>query len=621
MIGQNKMVKQSSVTPLAAGLAALFFGLMMMSSCSSSDDSTGVEVPIPAVSSVSNTTLSPEDTLTVTGTNFATPASDNRVVFNNSLASAVPFAATSTRLDVLVPVNANSGGMYVTSKGAKSNKTNLTIERDVGEVWVMGGGESYGFDVTAASGSEEYLIVAHSATSTGQSFAFGVTPSTSAAYAAAPAGSNLEARINAGTPSFHGQFETRAREQAIEYLRDYRGAKKPFAPKTTAGPVAAPAPAPTETFYVLNCSDLSNCSTLDPGKFASISATLRYNGTRALIYSDDTQPTGSFTQQDYEELGQEFDSSIYPTNTSHFGTPTDIDGNGRIVILFTPRVNDLTPDGQAHRGFISGFVLLNDLSSIFPAGTTNEMEIFYSIVPDPNGEYGNVFPTDNVKDVVPGTLAHEFEHMISNGYRFVTLGSGTDPSYLQQTWLEEGMAHMAEDLNDMDGQNIARASLYLASPGPYATSILGNSELRPYNIDTLEQRGGIFLFLRYLGDQIDETIYKKIVQSKKVGIASVTDVTKTNFYTSVGDFLAALYLSGRGITSDPKYNFSSIDLLNHFAELSVANRSAGAGTFNSTVRSVGGHFNLVTGGQPPLIQFGVSSGQGSQMRVVVVRTK
>ena len=300
-----------------------------------------------------------------------------------------------------------------------------------------------------------------------------------------------------------------------------------------------------------------------------------------------------------------------------------VDGNGRIVILFTPRVNDLTPDGQASGGFISGFVLLNDLSSIFPSGTTNLMEIFYSMVPDPNGEYGNVFPADNVKDVVPGTLAHEFEHMISNGYRFVTLGKGTDPSYIQQTWLEEGMAHMAEDLNDMDGQNIARASRYLAASfgGPSAQSILGNSEDRPYNVDTLEQRGGIFLFLRYLGDQIDETIYKKIVRSNKVGIASITNVTGTNFYTSVGDLLATLYLSGRGITSDPKYNYTSIDLLNHFAALDVDNHSAAGGTFNATVRSVGGHFNLVAGGQPPFIQFSVSSGRGSQMRVIVVRTK
>jgi len=559
-----------------------------------------------------------------TSTEWAISENPSWVVSITSSAPAVracsTFSASSTQLDVVVPVNANSGGMYVTSSGASSNKINLTIERAVGDVWVMGGGESYGFDVPASSGSEEYLVVAHSATSGGQSWAFGVTPRSTAAFSAAAPGLISTSRTSTGTPSFHGQFEVRAREQAIEFLRGLNGSSKLPAPKSSRPSLSAPAP--TETFHVLNCSDLSNCSTLDPGNFVSVTATLQYLGTHVLIYSDDTQPAGSFTPQDYQDLGLEFDNSIYPINTTHFGTPTDIDGNGKIVVLFTPRVNDLTPDGTAQeKGFISGFVLLNDLSSIFPTGTTNLMEIFYSMVPDPGGEYGNVFPADRVRDIVPGTLAHEFEHMISNGHRFVTLGGGTDPSYIQQTFLEEGMAHMAEDLNEFDGQNIARASLYLAAPGPYATSILGNSELRPYNIDTLEQRGGIFLFLRYLGDQIDETIFKTIVQSKKVGIASIEDVTKTNFYTSVGDFLATLYLSGRGITDDPKYNYTSINLLRDFSAISVSNRTVGGGLFNASVRSVGGHFNLVTGGQTPSIHFDVTSGSGAQMRMVVVRTE
>ncbi|UCH84982.1 MAG: hypothetical protein JSW50_04635, partial [Candidatus Latescibacterota bacterium] len=338
-----------------------------------------------------------------------------------------------------------------------------------------------------------------------------------------------------------------------------------------------------------------------------------------LVYSDDNQPTGSFTENDYIELGQQFDNSIYPTNTAFFGTPSDIDGNARTVILFSPVVNSLTPTGQ-NRFYISGFVLVNDLSGIYPAGTTNRMEIFYSMVPDPNGEFGRSFAYDFVKGVVPGTLAHEFEHMISYGYRFVYLGRGTDWRYIQQTWLEEGMAHMAEDLNDMDGQNIARANSFLVSP--YTTSILGNAELRSTNQeDTLEQRGGIYLFLRYLGDVYDETIYKKLVQSDRVGISTVENVTKTSFYASAGDFLATLYLSGRGITDDPKFNYTSIDLLKDFWDLEVFNQSAGGVAFDASVRSVGGNFNVIADGQPPLIRFHVSNQQGSQTRVICVRTE
>ena len=43
--------------------------------------------------------------------------------------------------------------------------------------------------------------------------------------------------------------------------------------------------------------------------------------------------------------------------------------------------------------------------------------------------------------------------------------------------------------------------------------------------DTLEQRGSIFLFLRYLGDHLGNTIYKSIVQSNSVCTACVAKVT------------------------------------------------------------------------------------------------
>jgi hypothetical protein len=281
-------------------------------------------------------------------------------------------------------------------------------------------------------------------------------------------------------------------------------------------------------------------------------------------------------------------------------------------------VNDLTPDGAATSGFIAGFVLLNDLApNILPAGTSNGAEIFYSMVPDPNAEYGNAFPKTLVDDVVPGTLAHEFEHMISNGYRFVTLGRGTNPSYIQETWLEEGMAHMAEDLNAMDDQNIRRANLYLAEP--YLHSLLGNADLT--SRDTLQQRGGIFLFLRYLSDQLGEGILTTIVRSRNVGIASVESVTGVGFHTSVNDYLAALYLSDRGISTDTKYEYTSFDIQADFANLQVTDRAVQGGVFGGEVRAAAGNFFRVTGASPPGLTIRVSSPEGAGMRVTMTRIK
>lgn len=338
-------------------------------------------------------------------------------------------------------------------------------------------------------------------------------------------------------------------------------------------------PTSTRSFYVLQCLD---CSILDPDSYATITADLRYEGTHVLIYSDVNQPTESYTQADYDFLGAQFDNQIHPANTTAFGPETDIDGNGRVILLYSPAVDDLTPPGGAIMGFIAGFFLSTDLiPAMVPPGTSNGAELLYMMVPDPNGEYGNVFTKSLVMDVVPVTTAHEFEHQISFGFRFLTYGS----SATQVTWLEEGMAHIAEDVNGFDSQNIARANLYLSDPG--STSLMGP--------DLIPMRGGMFLFLRYLGDRFGEEIYRDIVRSSCVGESCLESATGHAFPEILNDFLVTLYLSQRGITSDPKYNYTSFDLQSDFDPLFVMTHDLGEGTFRGTVRKVTGSYNHVNG--------------------------
>jgi hypothetical protein len=580
-------------------IIAIVLVLPALSSCGSEDG--GVDPPLPdppVIASLSSTVLSPGDTLTISGTKFADTPSANRVRFANSLANVPPFFASTESLAVVVPEWAASGPLQVTSAGATSASVTVEILRGRGDVWVMGGDASFDFKLPRiqGGGGVEYLLIPYSASTSGSgNYFYTVTPGTTSVYPAPPA---MSAGSGSGTVTFPMEFELSIREQAIEYIQSHAGKVRPIERAPQFG-----AAAPMATFNVLTCA---SCSTSDPANYTQVTANLVYNGNHTLIYADVNQPTGAFTQQDYDDLGLEFDAQTYDTTTTYFGPTTDIDGNSKIIILFTPQVNELTPDGAASQGFISGFFLVNDLAPNFFPATSNGTEMFYAMVPDPNGERGNAFSKTLVKGIMPATLAHEFEHMISFGYRFIVLGGGTSFNFTQFTWLEEGMAHISEDLNGFTQSNQSRMNLYLVDPG--SVSLMGD--------DTLEQRGGIFLFLRYLGDQLGEDIFMPITRSSCKGIPCVEGVTGTDFFTSVADYLATLYLDGAGVTLNPKYHYTSNVNLSVLAS-AIDPRDVSQGAFSSTVRGAAGDFYEMSGIGSPATNFRVTGG----VRVIVVRTR
>src|SRR6185437_866187 len=57
-----------------------------------------------------------------------------------------------------------------------------------------------------------------------------------------------------------------------------------------------------------------------------------------IILSDTTSPAGGYTSAELTSFGQAFDTLGFDLDVANFGAPTDIDGNGRLAILFTPGV-------------------------------------------------------------------------------------------------------------------------------------------------------------------------------------------------------------------------------------------------------------------------------------------
>jgi len=339
----------------------------------------------------------------------------------------------------------------------------------------------------------------------------------------------------------------------------------------------------TARFVVL--SDIDG-SILDPASFTEVEAELKYTGDHTLLYVDVTTPQSYFTQADAEFLGGIFDEHIYSNDNQYFGHESDINGDGRVAILLSPVINRLTPPGTAGtEGFIAGFFLANDLlPSALNESISNGMEIFYCMVPDPDGVYGNVYQKEETIDILRGVLAHEFLHMILFNYRILIYGRGYSADYMEELWLNEGLAHIAEDLNGYNSSNIKRANLFLNDP-PSVTLIYGGDEL--------EERGAEYLFLRYLGDRFGNDIFRNLVQSKESGVKNIEMRTGESFKNIFTDWAATCYLTGRGITSDPRYRYSSIDLQGDFAPLHVEQVGDGVTAFTGELKAMACEFILL----------------------------
>ena len=268
-----------------------------------------------------------------------------------------------------------------------------------------------------------------------------------------------------------------------------------------------------------NANAISACSNPNMRSFR-----IEHQSEHLIIAADVGNPAGGFTAADYQAFAATFESTVWPVLTENFGTTADIDGNGKVIAFFTRAVNELSAPGS--QSVIGGFFFGRDLfpktanATMAACAGSNEAEMFYLLVPDPNGEVnGNVRSVDLVRRVTSGVIAHEFQHLINSSRRLFINQAATWP---ETTYMEEGLSHIAEELvfyhasGDLrPKQNLGIAQLQNTQPHVDAFNFyMGSntarfiryqqdpSENAPYDKDDdLETRGAIWSFLRYLGDR------------------------------------------------------------------------------------------------------------------------
>ncbi|WP_284351221.1 Ig-like domain-containing protein [Roseisolibacter agri] len=494
-----------------------------------------------------------------------------------------------------------------------------------------------------ATGGEFALVAFNAATTPRSRSAFVVRPTGIETVSGAPlrpSANVLDGRrallAAIGQRPAGAAFGARVREAAARELRPRFGAARGWlASRGTAaeGPRRAVIPGNVSVgqLVTLNANGDVACSRPD-NRVSRVAAV----SNRAIVVADTTNPMGGFTDADYAAIAATFDTLVYAVDVRNFGAPTDIDGNGKVVLYYTAAVNALTPKNSDF--YIGGFFTPRDLfptrgTSASPdaCAASNVAEMFYLLVPDPGGMInGNRYSKSFVTNVTIATVAHEFEHLINASRRLYVNTSADD---YEATWLDEGLAHVAEELvflarTGLQPRQNLDATMLRSTP-PIATAFTeqaidnfdrlglfleGPTRNSPYaDDDSLATRGATWAFLRYAADQqqatAQETLWQRLVNGTASGLPNLHAVFGTDVATRFRDW-ATMLLMDDVPGADARFQMLSWNLRSVFAAID------GSGTYPlQTTALVSGSSSTasILAGGAAYMRFGVGAGRTASL--------
>lgn len=210
-----------------------------------------------------------------------------------------------------------------------------------------------------------------------------------------------------------------------------------------------------------------------------------------------------------------------------FGSPSDVDGDGKLLFLFTPVVDETGPFGGFFR---SGSVLTTSVG-----GDGNLADLIY------------LSPSRKM-DSYESLLAHEYQHLVNFNQLFVNGGDG------EESWLNEALSHFTEDLvgGHVSGGNPSRLEAFLGAPESFRV-----------NGDAFASSGiraAAYLSLQTMMDLHGSAIPGNLVKTGLTGIDNIEATTGASFGSLLETFVTRNFLSATGLSGDPALNYGS-DLL------------------------------------------------------------
>lgn len=319
-------------------------------------------------------------------------------------------------------------------------------------------------------------------------------------------------------------------------------------------------------------SDLQN-----PMAYAVKDATLWALGNHVSIWVDNDVPIegdidcdGSVEfESDYDTYGFDncaleivadiVDANIIPNVEDILGSPSDIDGDGRVDVLITPELNRLalTSASEAIQDSVVSFFAEPEVDLEPFDSTTNpgsdERETIYVLAPDPYGFYrptGDVnfrpspsVDTDTYVDVLLNAgIASSLATLVSYNKHVVEKGTTQE-----KRWLDEVMGAMAAEYCGFGAAYYASAWDYLDAPHLAPLTLPEN---RSTTAGDWPHYGAQYLFATWLWDWAEATgkggadVYRAIVDADQSGKLAVEAATGQPLDGLVLGWQVALLMSG-----------------------------------------------------------------------------
>jgi hypothetical protein len=281
-------------------------------------------------------------------------------------------------------------------------------------------------------------------------------------------------------------------------------------------------PQPTRKFFLLvRDGDAASASNYLPvqGRLAGV-------GRHVQVYVDE-RDTDALAPEMVAEVVATFDTSVFPLAERRFGAAEDVDGDGRFTILVSSWLTRLAGGRLKVDGFVRGADFDLGLARPF----SNRCDMMYlstSLTPGPH---------------LRTVLAHEYTHAVTFCRKAFPADRDGHLKPEEEGWLDEGLAHLVEDLHGFSRSNLDyRVSAFLSRPERYRLVVEDY-----YAADLFRShgnRGGAYLFLRWCVDRQGYDLLDRLIRSNLRGIANLEAATGRSFAALYREWTTALYLSG-----------------------------------------------------------------------------